>query len=240
MPSEVRATTVIRQRRLRADARRNRERLLAAARDAFVAHGADAPLDDVARRAGVGIATLYRHFPDRRTLLREVALDLLGRSADEAGAALAEEADAFGALARYMHRALELRIAAVLPEVVGRVQMDDEALRAARRASVERIDRIIATAHGDGSLRPDVASGDVGLLLVRLTRPLPGAFPAEVDNRLAHRHLDVLLDGLRSAANHGAPLPDPAMTFDDLANMSAQPPQPTGSQPSGDARKEHP
>ena len=219
MPREP-ATGSLRQRPLRADARRNRERLLAAARDAFVAHGADAPLDEVARRAGVGIATLYRHFPDRGALLREVALDLLGRSADEAGAALAEEADAFAALARYLHRALDLRIAAVMPEVVGRVRMDDEALHAARRASVERIERIVATAHADGSLRPDVASGDVGLLLVRLTRPLPGAFPAELDNQLAHRHLDVLLDGLRSAADHGAPLPDPTMTFDDLAHMA--------------------
>lgn len=228
MPGEASGTGVIRQRRLRADARRNRERLLAAARDAFVALGADAPLDEVARRAGVGIATLYRHFPDRAALLREVAIDLVGRSADEAGAALAEEADAFAALARYMHRALDLRIAAVMPEVVGRVPMNDEALDAARRASVERIERIIATARADGSLRPDVASGDIGLLLVRLTRPLPGAFPTEVDNRLAHRHLDVLLDGLRSTANHGAPLPDPAMTFDDLANISARRSRPSG------------
>jgi AcrR family transcriptional regulator len=235
VPGEASGTSVIRQRRLRADARRNRERLLAAARDAFVAHGADAPLDEVARRAGVGIATLYRHFPDRTALLREVAVDLVGRSADEAGAALAEEADAFAALARYMHRALDLRIAAVMPEVVGRVRRDDEALDAARRASVERIERIIATARADGSLRPDVASGDIGLLLVRLTRPLPGAFPAEVDNRLAHRHLDVLLDGLRSTANHGAPLPDPAMTFDDLATMSAR-----WARPSGGTGKEQP
>jgi formylglycine-generating enzyme required for sulfatase activity len=52
---------------LRADARRNREQLLVAARDVFVEQGVDAPLDDVARRAGVGIATLYRRFPDRNT-----------------------------------------------------------------------------------------------------------------------------------------------------------------------------
>jgi AcrR family transcriptional regulator len=212
------ASTAVRP--LRADARRNRERLLAAARDTFVAHGAEAPLDDVARRAGVGIATLYRHFPDRPALLREVALDLIGRSADEAGAALAEEPDAFEALARYMHRALDLRIAAVMPELVRRVPMDDE-LRAVRSASVGPLDQIVATARADGSLRPDVASGDVGLLLVRLTRPLPGGFSPEDDNRLAHRHLDLLLDGLRSSAYRGEPLPEPAMTFDDLAEMSA-------------------
>src|SRR5207244_4482440 len=78
---------------LRADARRNREQLLAAARDVFVEHGADAPLDEVARRAGVGIATLYRRFPDRESLMRGLALDILGRAAHEARPALADEPD---------------------------------------------------------------------------------------------------------------------------------------------------
>jgi AcrR family transcriptional regulator len=223
---------------MRADARRNRDRLLAAARDVFVEHGAGAPLEDVARRAGVGIATLYRRFPDRRSLLREVALDVLHRSADEAASALAEEPDAFAALARYMHRALDLRIAAVMPVLVGRLQMNvDEELLAARARSVDPIDRIIAGARAQGSLRPDVANGDVGLLLVRLARPLPGPFPSELDNELAHRHLEVLLDGLRSAARPAASLAGPAMTFDDLASM----PQPGGEpeRPPTEAEGEH-
>ncbi len=205
--------------RMRADARRNRDRLLAAARDVFVEDGAGAPLEDVARRAGVGIATLYRRFPDRPALLRQVALDVMRRSADEAAAALAEEPDAFAALARYMHRALDLRIAAVMPELVGRLQIaQDPELLAARARSVERIDQIIEGARADGSLRLDVANGDVGLLLVRLARPLPGPFPRELDNELAHRHLDLLLDGLRSGAIPAA-LEGPAMTFDELASM---------------------
>jgi AcrR family transcriptional regulator len=210
---------------MREDARRNRERLLAAARDVFVEQGANAPLDDIARRAGVGIATLYRRFPDRPALLRQVALDLLGRSAHEANAALASEHDAFGALARYLHRALDLRVAAVMPVLVGQIQTDEE-LFAARRASSEAVDRIIAAAHAEGSLRPDAASGDVGVLLVRLSRPLPGPFPPTVDHRLAHRHLELLLDGLRPPASPGAPLPGPAMTFEDLAAM---PPPERGS-----------
>jgi len=207
-------------RGMRADARRNRDRLLAAARDVFVEHGAGAPLEDVARRAGVGIATLYRRFPDRPALVREVALDVLRRSADEAASALAEEPDAFAALARYMHRALDLRIAAVMPVVVGQLHMDmDEELLAARARSVAPIDRIIGGARAEGSLRADVANGDVGLLLVRLARPLPGPFPRELDNELAHRHLDLLLDGLRSATRPAGPVEGPAMTFDDLASM---------------------
>lgn len=61
----------------RADAQRNRELLLAAAREVFSQHGTDAPLDEVARRAGIGNATLYRHFPDRRELLIAVYADEL-------------------------------------------------------------------------------------------------------------------------------------------------------------------
>jgi AcrR family transcriptional regulator len=60
---------------LRADARRNHERLLAAAKEVFAEHGADAPLDEVARRAGVGNATMYRHFPTRQELLVAVYSD---------------------------------------------------------------------------------------------------------------------------------------------------------------------
>lgn len=222
MPGEADTTSAAHPRRMRADARRNRERLLAAARDAFIEQGAGAPLDDIARRAGVGIGTLYRRFPDRPALWRQVALDILSRSAEEGRTALAEEPDAFEALARYMHRALDLRIAALMPVLVGQLQMDEELL-AARRASTEPLNQIIATAHDDGSLRPDVASGDIGLLLVRLTRPLPGPFPATVNQRLAHRHLDLLLDGLRSSAAPRGSLPGPAMTFEDLAAMPLRP-----------------
>ncbi len=220
MPPEADATSSVPQRRMRADALRNRERLLDATRDALIELGASAPLDDIARRAGVGIGTLYRRFPDRPALLRQVALDLLDRSAHEARTALAEEPDAFSALARYMHRALDLRIAAAMPVVVGELQMDhDEALVAARQASIERIDQIIARAHADGSLRQDVASGDIGLLLVRLTRPLPGPFPPGMHDRLAHRHLDLVLSGLRSANPARVSLPEPAMTLEDLRDM---------------------
>jgi AcrR family transcriptional regulator len=74
----------------RADAARNRARIIAAAREAFVLHGADAHLDDIARRAGVGNATLYRHFPSRHALVRGVMLAVTERVADRAQAALGE------------------------------------------------------------------------------------------------------------------------------------------------------
>jgi AcrR family transcriptional regulator len=79
----------------RADARRNRQQLLDVARDLFVERGANAPLDQIAKRAGVGIGTLYRHFADRETLMRAVVLDALAQSADAGERALAEASDAF-------------------------------------------------------------------------------------------------------------------------------------------------
>ena len=72
---------------MRADARDNRRRLLEAARDAFIERGPDASLEEIARRAGTGIATLYRRFPDRRALIREVVLDALQRTVEEASQA---------------------------------------------------------------------------------------------------------------------------------------------------------
>src|SRR5262245_9119509 len=138
MPAEIgRKSSVFQSGDLRADARRNRERVLEAARDVFVEQGPDAPLDEVARRAGVGVATLYRRFPDRASLSRAVALDVLQRAGREARAAEAEEPDAFRGLARYMHRALDLRISAVMPVLLGHLAYDDEEISRARADTVE-------------------------------------------------------------------------------------------------------
>ena len=209
-------STTARVAALRADARRNRDQLLLAARDVFVEQGAGAALDDVARRAGVGIATLYRRFPDRQSLMRAVALDVLRRVGAEARQALAEEPDAFRALARYMHRALDARIAAVMPTLVATIPLQDDELTEAREAAVAPVLRMIAQAQADGSLRTDVAFGDIGLLLIRLSRPLPQGFGAELDNRLAHRHIDLVLAGLRGGAELQSPLSGPALSLGDL------------------------
>ena len=202
---------------MRADARRNRERLLAAARDVLVDQGPDAPLDAISAAAEVGIGTLYRRFPDRRALVRAVVLDVLGLAAEEARLALAEEPDAFQALARYLHRALDLRISAVMPALLDHIPPDDEEIASIRTRSWGLFQQLIDQAHAAGTLRSDATFADIGLLLVRLARPLPGPIPRDLDNRLAHRHLELLLDGLRSdRAEPAAPLPEPALTLADL------------------------
>jgi AcrR family transcriptional regulator len=208
---------------MRADARRNRDQILLAAHDVFAEHGPGAPLEAIAQRAGVGIGTLYRRFPDRASLLRAVALDVLARAAQGARQALAEEPDAFQALARYMHHALDLRIGAIMPALVSRLPTEDaELLRARDEASVP-MQAMIDRAQADGTLRQDIAFGDISLLIVRLARPLPGPIPRALDDRLAHRHLDLLLAGLQAAYNpSSARLPDPAMTLADLRAIAAE------------------
>lgn len=216
MPEKADAVT---PRPLRADAAGNRRKLLDAARDVFIEIGPAAPLEEIARRAGTGIATLYRRFPDRQTLMRDVVLDAIERSAEEARLAAEQEADAFSALVKYMHRAVDVRSAAVIPALLGEVPMDDEKIAQARAAAPTTVEELIAAAQRAGTLRQDVTSGDIGMLIVRMSRPLPGGFTAQVNRSLSHRHLDLLIAGLRPVARQQAELSGPALTFDDLRRL---------------------
>jgi hypothetical protein len=135
---------------------------------------------------------------------------------------LKEEPDAFRALARYLHPALDLRTGAVLPLLVGSEPpaTDVEYLQA-REESVATVREMLERAQAAGLLRPDVAQGDIGTLIIRLNRPLPGAFPRALADRLAHRHLDLVLDGLRNLPDRPAgTLPGPALSIEDLRSMS--------------------
>jgi AcrR family transcriptional regulator len=229
-----RTSDIAEARPLRADARDNRRRLLDAARDVFIEHGPGAPLDEISRRAGTGIATLYRRFPDRRALMRDVVLDAMQRTAEEARRAADEEPDPFRALVRYMHRAIDMRAAAVIPALLGEVSFDDEEIMRARDAAPAPVQGLVDAAQRSGALRNDVTFGDIGMLVVRLSRPLPGGFSREANNSLSHRHLDLLIDGLRPAAQ-SAVLGGPAMTLDDLRRF----PQPRPGAPDAPHGEEH-
>lgn len=183
--------------RLRADARRNREQMLRFARDLFLERGIDCPLEDVARAAGVGIATLYRRFGDRAGLVTAVLVDALEESRAVAEKAAGAEGDGLDAIAGYLREMLDVRVSAVIPLALDRLD-DDAGLVRAREESARAVQRLVDVAHEDGSLPASVTFGDLGTLLVRLSRPLPGGVPNELDNRLAHRHLDLVLAGLRS------------------------------------------
>ncbi|MEU3458584.1 TetR/AcrR family transcriptional regulator [Streptomyces sp. NPDC006733] len=199
--------------RLRADATRNRERIVAAAREAFVEHGAEVPLDEVARRAGVGNATLYRHFADRAELVREVVLSVMARITERTEAAVAQEPDAFEALRRFVFESAEDRVGALCPMLSEAFDGNHPAIFAARDRLNRSIEDIMDRARASGQLRPDIAVGDLMVAITQLTRPLPGKACMDMD-RFVHRHLQIFLDGLRAPARSA--LPGSAVTLEDL------------------------
>jgi AcrR family transcriptional regulator len=174
---------------LRSDARRNHQQVLEAARHVVLERGPGVALEEIAKVAGVGIGTLYRRFGDRAGLLKAVALDALAQTRSAAEQALADHEVGFDALAAYMRAALELRTAAVIPQVMDLLDMNDPDLGPERDAGAAVLDEIIDRGHDDGSLAETIAFADVGTVLVRLSRPLPGALGAETDLSLARRHL---------------------------------------------------
>lgn len=199
--------------RPRADALRNRERIVAAAREMFTELGPDVPLDDIARRAGVGNATVYRNFPDRDALVREVVCSVMDRTARAAEIALAENGDAFEALERFVHVAADERISALCPMISSTFD-DNHADLVAAREGVERIiQEVMGRAKAAGQLRADVDVGDLFVAVAQLSRP-PAGTPCLNADRFVHRHLQLFLDGLRAPAR--STLPGTAVTLEDL------------------------
>ncbi|MFD7440940.1 TetR/AcrR family transcriptional regulator [Streptomyces sp. NPDC059909] len=199
--------------RPRADALRNRERIVSAAREMFVEFGPDVPLDEVARRAGVGNATLYRNFADRAALVHEVVLSVTSRTTDRAEEAAAEEADPFAALSRFAHAAADERIGALCPMLSGSFDKEHPELLAERDRLEQAVQGLVGRAQAAGRLRDDVAVGDLVVALSQLTRPLPGTGCMNID-RFTHRHLQLLLDGLEAPGR--SELPGTAATLEDL------------------------
>jgi AcrR family transcriptional regulator len=182
---------------MRADARRNRRRLLDAAIELILEVGGEPSRDAIAQRAGVGIATLYRHFGDQQELLRAVALDVLDRTIAEGEAALGESSSGGEALRRYLHAAIDTGLGAVniVHPLIHDTDWPD------RRASAgDVLARLVDAARRDGAVGTHVAADDVAFAAIRFCRPLAiGLGPAD-ERAIAHRQLDTFLDGLASGA----------------------------------------
>ncbi|MEV6245757.1 TetR/AcrR family transcriptional regulator [Streptomyces sp. NPDC051742] len=204
--------------RPRADALRNRERIVTAAREMFVEFGPQVPYDEVARRAGVGNATLYRNFPERPDLVREVVLSIMGRVTEVAERAAEEEDDTFAALRRFTHAAVEERIGALCPMLDGAFDKDHPDLIAERDRLEEVVKALVGSAQRAGRLRLDVGVGDLMVAVSQLTRPLPGTVSGAHFDRFVHRHLQLFLDGLEAPAR--SELPGTAVTLEDLRRDS--------------------
>jgi AcrR family transcriptional regulator len=199
---------------VRADARQNRDRIVAAGRELILELGADAPLDRIAARAGVGNATLYRHFATRDDLVRRVVLDDMGRVGEEVAAALDEEPTAWGALRRFCTAVVRRRLVALLP-IAGPHLVRDAEFDAVRDELAAALGRLLAAARAEGTLRPDVREGDLVLTLAAVMRPLPG-LPAALVEATQARHLGLVLDGLHAAG--ATTLPAAPVGADDITS----------------------
>jgi AcrR family transcriptional regulator len=184
-------TQTLSQRPLRADAQRNYDKLLAAARDAFAEDGTAATLDDIAHRAGVGIATLYRHFPTRQHLLEAVYVDEVQAMARSA-ADLAE-LPPWEALDTWLHQYVGYAATkrALAEELLAYIDTDAEVFQACRVAVVGAGDMLLERAQKAGVARPDASFSDVGRIVAGIAA-IRGTDPEQIE-----RMLDIVLDGLR-------------------------------------------
>lgn len=212
MSTVMEPATTRRGTRTRADALRNRERIVDAARNALVEHGPEVPLDEIARRAGIGNATLYRHFADRHALVHGVLLSVVTRGAQQAEDAAEQETDPFTALCRFAHIAVDEKAGSLCGMFVASMERyDSPEMRAACDRFAAAVDRLMARARQAGTLRDDVTFGDLMVMIAQLSRPLPGVTCHGFD---VHRHLQLCLDGLRTRVPSPTtpPTPTPSPT----------------------------
>ena len=203
--------------RLRADAARNRAQILAAARAAFRELGTAAPLDEIARRAGVNIATLYRRFPDREALVKQVVvdgLDVLGEASRRA--VETARTDALAAVEQLMMDLVNERDTLILPLIGGPTTDDAEAAELQREVAA-RIEEILSMARAQGTIRDDATAVDVIAAGAMACRPMP-YIPGDQATAIAARHVRIFVDGLRLTQSR--PLPHESPTADQLfANL---------------------
>lgn len=182
-------------RPLRADAKRNREQLMAAARAAFTERGAAASLEDIARRASVGVGTLYRHFPTRQALLEAVYVDEVEALCTSVAAADAR--DPWGALVAWFDRFVDYVATkkALVDEMMATVGADAPVFRQCHEAIFAAGEPLLARAQAEHAVRADVEFVDV-IRMVSGICMIKNAAPDEI-----RRVLRMALDGLRYQAD---------------------------------------
>ncbi|GGP82677.1 TetR/AcrR family transcriptional regulator [Saccharothrix coeruleofusca] len=204
---------------LRADARRNRDQIIGAAKKMFAERGPDVPMEEIARRAEVGVGTLYRRFPDRDALIRAVVRDNMADALAYARAAAVEEPTGWSALVRLLSHSTELGLSvrlSMLSPTVRKTLHGDPVLRELRSALLTAFETIVGTAQAEGSLRTDVSASDVAIVYALLLRQ-PQTMADSTAQLATGRALALVLEGLR--ARPDAPpdaLPGRRLTAADL------------------------
>ncbi len=177
---------------LRSDARRNRARLLAGARELLVVRGPDVPMDEFARAAAVGVGTLYRRFRSRDELVAEVVAEVIAELLGLADSLRRQAPDGWTALTRLVRGWLELRLN--LPYRLLWAPADpDPLLASCRREWLDTLARFVAEAQSEGALRPELDPEEIVLYLILLSRQ-----GVELGSERAWRMAELALDGLRA------------------------------------------
>jgi AcrR family transcriptional regulator len=201
---------------LRSDARRNRELLVASARELFASSGVDVPVEEIVRHAGLGMGTLYRHFPTKEELVDAVLEEAFGEIVELAEQAAATE-EAWAGLVGFFERALALHAAnRGLKDMLatrGRGRERADAMRARIRPLLRRT---IVRAQEQGSLRRDFAAEDVPFVIWTVGRVIETT--GQVAPEYWRRYLGFVLDGLRAEA--ATPLPAAPLTRSQLARAT--------------------
>ena len=185
------------ERPLRADARRNRAKVLAAARAVFSEHGREAQMDDVARHAGVGVGTVYRHFPTKEALIEALMVDAFQTIAEEAHRALDIE-DPWEAFSSVLWCGAETMSAdRALSEVFASIPGVMETAMPTIEGLTESMETLMRRAQEAGVLRRDAIIDDIPMLMCGIGSATKKEHRCDGAWR---RHLSIVLDGLRASA----------------------------------------
>jgi AcrR family transcriptional regulator len=190
---------------LRADAARNRERIVAAAREVFAERGLDAPLDEVARRAGVGVATLYRRFPTRTDLISGVFEAKMAAYADSVERALVDP-DPWAGFCGHIERICAMQADdRGVTDVLTMTFPTHKRFEADRARAYRGFVELIARAKATGRLRTDFVAEDLIMMLMANAGVINAT--GEAAPQTWRRLVAYLLQAF--AAESAAPLPDP-------------------------------
>ena len=204
-------------RLLRADAERNRQRILAAAAELFTERGLEPSLDDVARHAGVGVGTVYRRFPDKASLadaLFDERIDALVALAEQAQA----EPDAWAALVSFLERSGEMLVSnRGLRQILMFAAEGHDRGICARDRMRPAIESLIERAQADGQVRADLRPTDVPMIEFMVAAAAEYAW--QVRPTVWRRYLALIMDALRPASASGRPLPEPELSPDEMAEV---------------------
>ena len=207
------------ERPLRKDAERNRQRILAAARELFAQHGLGVTLNDVAHHAGVGVGTVYRRFPEKSQLIEELFEQQIGELV-----ALMEDAlkdpDPWRGLTGFLRRNLELQTRdRAFREIVMGTPEGAQRVGQIRERMFPLGGRLVQRAKDAGALRADFQQADFPILVLMLTAIVDAA--REVEPELWRRYLEIVIQGLRADPTPPDPFSKPPLGRDQVPNVMA-------------------